>query len=400
MSHIASLPKRETQNLSTEPNRLHRRLHPFSLTLCALLLFLAAPSQSQLLAHNPDTSYARLSIGSQKLELKLTFDLLTLGKIAPLDDNQDHRVTRQELEQHLPQIQDFLSKSIELHVADLPSGLGILSGFEWPKDTEDGIAEKDFHSAASLISFRFERTVEDIPPDVTLNFRTFKRFGDRHSVLGKFVYAGSETEVSFNQFEPDFLFDTGYQPPLLNRLLKFFRLGVEHILFGFDHLCFLLALLLTAKFRDMVNVISSFTVAHSITLLLSALNVVSLPSRWVESAVALTIVYVALENILRKSHPNRWILTFCFGLIHGFAFAAVLHNLDLHANGLVRCLLSFNVGVELGQIGLVLIALPILIPILRSQYGPQAIHALSIALLGLGSIWFLDRSLALGWMPF
>jgi hydrogenase/urease accessory protein HupE len=340
-----------------------------------------------------------LEISKQRLELKVTYDLFTLHKITPLDDNRDHRITREELEKHLPEIQKFLAASVELEVQGLDAGLGKPIGFTWPKDAEEGVAEKDFHSPAFLIPFRFERAIDDLPEEVTLTFRLFSKLGDRHSILGKFVYDGKESEVTFNQFEPDFSFETGYEPPLYRRIQKFFKLGMEHIFFGFDHLCFLLALFVVATPRDLLKIITSFTLAHTITLLLAALNVVRLPSRLVESSIALTIVYVAAENLWPKPRPHRWALTFAFGLIHGFGFASVLESLALPSSGLIRCLLSFNVGVEVGQLVIVAAFLPLVLLLRNARYGILTARIISCGLATIGTAWFLDRVLSLGWMP-
>ena len=364
-----------------------------------LVLLLLGSVEYRLFAHNPDTSYARLEIAPKRLELKLTYDLYTLSKIIPLDDNGDHRITEEELGRHLPQIQEYLASAVELDATGLVPALGNPAGFVWPKDATEGIPEKDFHSAACLVAFRFERAIDDVPEDVTLTFRVFSRFGDRHSVLGKFVYLGKESEVTFNQFEPDYAFETGYEPPLSKRLFKFFKLGVEHIFLGFDHLCFLLALIVVAQIRDLLKIITSFTIAHSITLVLAALDIVRLPARLVEAAVALTIVYVAVENLWPKPRPHRWALTFGFGMIHGFAFASVLEVLGLPSAGLIRCLLSFNVGVEFGQLVIVLLLLPVVLQLGRGRYGPLFVRGISLSLALVGMAWFLDRVFSLGWMP-
>jgi hypothetical protein len=362
-----------------------------ALKLIALCGLLAAFVSHDLCAHNPDTSYARVEITPSGVTLKLTYDLFTLSKIVALDEDVDRRITREELQKHAPEIRDFLSRHIGLEISGATPGLGQMKEVVWPKDAEEGVAEKDFHSVAALVSFMFERPLEDLPEDVTLTFRFFSRFGDRHTVVGKFVYCGKETEVTFNQFEADYLFDTGYEPPLLKRVLKFGRLGMEHIFFGFDHLCFLFALIMVAGVREMVKVITSFTIAHSITLILSVMQIVRLPSRFVEAAVAATIVYVALENL--RAHPprHRWRLTFGFGLIHGFAFASVLETLALPSEGLVRCLLSFNMGVELGQVAIVVLLFPCVMLLQRWRHRERAIRFASGVLAVVGLVWFINR---------
>src|SRR6185503_10731076 len=122
-------------------------------------------------------------------------------------------------------------------------------------------------------------------------------------------------------------------------------------------------------------------------------------TRLIESGIALTILYVAVENIVRKHPPHRWRLTFAFGLIHGFGFANVLAELGLPASGTVRCLLSFNVGVEIGQLAIVLLALPFVLLLERWRYASRAKSAISVVvgLFGLG--WFIERAFNLGFMP-
>ncbi|MBL9202016.1 MAG: HupE/UreJ family protein, partial [Opitutaceae bacterium] len=145
----------------------------------------------------------------------------------------------------------------------------------------------------------------------------------------------------------------------------FFRQGVLHLWTGYDHILFLLALLVVCtRFRDCLVIITSFTVAHSLTLALAALEVLSLPARLVEPVIAASIVYVGVENLLRRgAEPRgRWALTFAFGLVHGFGFAGVLRELGLGAGGqgIALPLLTFNLGVEAGQIAIAAVVLPLL----------------------------------------
>ena len=152
--------------------------------------------------------------------------------------------------------------------------------------------------------------------------------------------------------------------------------GVWHIWIGFDHILFLLSLLLPAVLvvhgkrwrgvdrlgeatREVLWVVTSFTVAHSITLSLAALGLVSLPSRLVESAIALSVVLAAANNLWPVVEHRRWLVAFGFGLIHGFGFASVLAELGLPTDALALSLLGFNVGVELGQMAIVAVFLPV-----------------------------------------
>ncbi|MFP2905577.1 HupE/UreJ family protein [Pyxidicoccus sp. 3LFB2] len=173
----------------------------------------------------------------------------------------------------------------------------------------------------------------------------------------------------------------------------FVLMGVEHIVEGYDHLIFLLGLLLAgSSWRRLLVVVTSFTVAHSITLALATLSVVSLPSRWVESAIALSIIVVATLNLLGKKGDKRWMLAFAFGLLHGFGFASALGELGLSRSELASALLGFNVGVELGQTTLVLLALPLLLLLRRTRFAFRVEVALCLASVGVGLYWLWLRA--------
>lgn len=180
---------------------------------------------------------------------------------------------------------------------------------------------------------------------------------------------------------------------------QFLLLGIEHILLGFDHLCFLVALLLVATtLGSVVKIVTSFTIAHSITLALAAFDKVTLSPSIVEPMIAVSIVYVGLENIWRrgKDIEGRWLLTFAFGLIHGFGFAGVLKELNIGAggSGIAVPLVSFNVGVELGQLAVAALVWPLLQalrkrPALTTKLVPVGSLLVAIA----GGYWLIERTL-------
>jgi hypothetical protein len=179
---------------------------------------------------------------------------------------------------------------------------------------------------------------------------------------------------------------------------SFFLLGIEHILSGYDHLLFLLALVLRGgNIWSLLKIITAFTVAHSITLALAALNIVMLPERLVEATIALSIAYVAAENLfLRHTVSHRWAVAFIFGLMHGFGFSNVLRELGLPKEGLVWALLNFNLGVEAGQAIAVLVAVPLLMWLRRFRWEPRAVAAVSVAVLVVGLALFVDRAFLTG----
>jgi len=180
---------------------------------------------------------------------------------------------------------------------------------------------------------------------------------------------------------------------------RFLRLGVEHIFTGYDHIAFLLGLvLLGGTLRGLVRVVTSFTVAHSITLAVASSQLLSLPAQVVEPLIAVSIVFVAVENLaqLRRPSPRgearRWRLGFLFGLVHGFGFAGALTELHLSRAGLATALVSFNVGVEAGQAVIVALAFPLL-ALLRRRPAPAMVglRAGSLAIGAAGLIWLVER---------
>ncbi len=179
---------------------------------------------------------------------------------------------------------------------------------------------------------------------------------------------------------------------------SFLKLGIEHIWTGYDHLLFLFALLVVCRsFRSIVKIITCFTLAHSTTLALATLNLVNLPSRITEPAIAASIVYVGVENLIRRgAEPKgRWALTFAFGLIHGFGFASVLRELGVGENGtsIVLPLFTFNAGVEVGQIAIAAIVLPIVWQLRKNEkFVAKGVPALSAIVALAGLYWFLERT--------
>ncbi len=204
----------------------------------------------------------------------------------------------------------------------------------------------------------------------------------------------------------------------LSQFVTYVADGTKHIAIGFDHILFLVALLLPAvlvrtgskwapvadlhtAFWSVFKIVTAFTVAHSITLSLAVLDVVQLPSRFVESAIAASVLITALDNLWPFLPRKRWLVAFTFGLLHGFGFASVLIDLKLPASALALSLFGFNVGVELGQLILVAILVP-LAYVSRSSWGYTriALRTGSVAIAAVSLGWLLERSLNLQLMPF
>ena len=350
-----------------------------------------------LRAHTPDTSYCKIAIGAEEVAFTFTFDFATLGRMTRIDANADQRITPQEFAAATADIESFIRRSVFVELNEREAAFGALEPPVWAADPA-GISAAEWPQR--LATLRFRNAVLHAPDSVAVTFGFFGSLGERHTVLGTFTWNRQENPVIFTRFEPDYFFDTGYRVPALHQFGQYLWLGVSHIFLGYDHVAFLLALLFVTRLRELVKIITAFTVAHTLTLVLAALGVMSLPSRWVESAIAASIVYVAAENLWRDPDQlHRWRLTFAFGLVHGFGFATVLRELGLPAEGLVRSLLAFNLGVELGQLAIAAVCWPLILWMSRQPWSRRARVIVSCVLLAFGAAWLIERVCGLGFMP-
>jgi hydrogenase/urease accessory protein HupE len=210
------------------------------------------------------------------------------------------------------------------------------------------------------------------------------------------VYEGEAlTQAILDRGRPSFEYFAGTRQGAAAVIHKFVPAGIHHILIGPDHLLFLVGLLLLGgTIRQLLLVVTSFTLAHSLTLSLAALNIVTPPARIIEPAIALSIVYVGADNLLaRGGRDVRAWIAFAFGFIHGFGFANVLREMDLPSRALGWSLFSFNVGVEIGQL-LVVVAVASLLAALRSRselVGRRIAFAGSLVVIAAGAFWFIQR---------
>jgi hypothetical protein len=270
----------------------------------------------------------------------------------------------------------------------------------------------DNHSDGAYAVLRFTATCSTAPKVLSVGYRLFFDLDPQHRGLLRLEYQGATRAGIFSTEESDQAFTLG-ESSQWKQFLDYASEGVRHIWNGFDHLLFLLSLLLpavlvrspvrgqrwqpaagfAAAFLDVVKVVSAFTLAHSITLALAALSVIRLPSRWVESVIALSVVLAALNNIRPLVYEKRWVIAFCFGLIHGFGFAAVLADLGLPPGSLLLALVAFNLGVELGQLAIVSVFLPSAY-LLRASglYKGLFLTTGSTAIALIASLWLIQRA--------
>jgi hypothetical protein len=231
---------------------------------------------------------------------------------------------------------------------------------------------------------------------------------DLHALLGQdfhtltdIEWPGGRQQILFEKERSEATVTVGGSAPapsgsgMLDTVAGFLWLGIEHILLGFDHVLFVLALTMGGgRVVSLLVIVTAFTVAHSITLALSALDVVTMPPHIVEPIIALSIAYVAAENIFKwGALSQRWAVSFVFGLVHGFGFAGSLREAGLPADGLVGALVGFNLGVELGQAAIVAVAVPVLLWIRRFAWGPPVVTTISAVILIAGALLLFERAL-------
>jgi hydrogenase/urease accessory protein HupE len=339
-------------------------------------------------AHDVGLSTATIRIVSTEIQTTLGFALREVEQISPLDENHDGKVDRDEFEKGREKLVRSVMDECRLQVG----GESLGPTDRWCRMNDADNVE---------ISFLFE-----VPNmgDYSINFELI-----RHLIPGHRMFVSvfnSEGGLLDNQLLD--AHSTTINVPLKgnpNIASKqsltgpwgsFLVLGVEHIMTGYDHLLFLLGLLIvTQTLGSALSIITCFTLAHSITLALATFNLVDVPNRLVEPLIAASIVYVGLENLFSGGVPKgRWQLTLAFGLIHGFGFASVLREMGIGSkvDGVIMPLLFFNLGVELGQISLAGLTLP-LIWMLRKQtvFVGRWVPACSICVIAAGGFWLMQR---------
>jgi hypothetical protein len=252
------------------------------------------------------------------------------------------------------------------------------------------------------------------PADLQVAFQNFFQFDPQHTVNVE-LELGDQSKVGLISLE-----NPSWSPVegAFKQFIVFTIEGIWHIWIGIDHILFLIALLLPSVLRlekgkwtpvtnfkeafyNVLKVVTAFTVAHSVTLTLATLDIVTLPSKWVEAVIALSVVLAALNNIVPLVSDRVWAVALGFGFIHGFGFANVLADLDLPTGTLAIALFSFNIGVEIGQLAIVLVFFPIIF-LLRSQafYQPIKLRLGSAVIASIACAWIIDRVFELDFMPF
>jgi len=360
--------------------------------LCALLMVICAPAW----AHKASDSYLTLQIEGSKVSGHWDIALRDIDFAIGLDANGDGNITWGEVKARHTEI-----------AAWALSSLNVQRGGDCSLQVTEQLVDE--HTDGHYSVLRLQGQCPQTYGGVDINYRLLFNIDALHRGLLQLQLDG-RTQTSI--FGPD----TAQQhfasesPSLLQQIRHYVVEGIWHIWIGLDHILFLLALLLPAvlvrtgkrwvgvgrlreAMKEVLWVVTSFTAAHSITLSLAALGWISLPSRLVESSIAISVVLAAANNLWPVVVGRRWMVAFGFGLIHGFGFASVLADLGLPKDALVISLLGFNLGVELGQLVIVAAFLPVAftlrhLPLYRVGVfmGGSGITML------VAFIWFLERA--------
>ena len=374
--------------------------------LLALLLLLAAGTAG---AHKPSDSYLTIEIKGTQIVGQWDIALRDLDFALGLDADGDGHITWGELRARHGDIAAYAAARLALRADGQACTLSV------------GTQQVDQHTdgAYSVLPLQVACPGGTVPQALEIAYTLFADIDPQHRGLLRLATpAGTRTAVLGPQApRQSFALGAAEAGSTWQQLVTYLREGVWHIWIGFDHILFLLSLLLPAvglwrarrwqavnslapAVWDVLRIVTAFTVAHSITLSLATLGWISLPSRLVESAIAASVVLAALNNIWPLFQRRRWWVAFAFGLIHGFGFASVLADLGLPQGALALALVGFNVGVEIGQLAIVAVFLPLAFALRRTWFYGRAVRVGgSLLIAALAAAWFVERAFNLVLLP-
>jgi hypothetical protein len=344
------------------------------LALCVLLVGATA------WAHKPCDAHLRLDVHGDRITGRLDVAIRDLDGALALDDG-DGVITWGELQAAAPRIDAYITDRLALAADGAPCPLAL--GAAQLADLSDG--------AYWAVPVSASCTHE--PRALGVTYRLLFDLDAQHRGL---VHTGGQT-VIVRDATP-----VSLTPGESTSIPSFVRLGVWHIWMGIDHVLFLLCLILPAVWkrdslraaaREVFEIVTAFTLAHSITLVISAVGLVRFPSRYVETAIALSVVAAALNNVVRAVDA-RWAVAFSLGRLHGFGFSSVLIDLGLPSHELIGTLLGFNAGVEIGQAAIVIALLPLLFLIRRTLAYQALLWAGSSTVALIAMVWSYQRWVA------
>ena len=366
-------------------------------------LALAAIFAARVEAHKPSDSYLTMNAQASGADINGHWDiaLRDLEVAVGLDANGDGAITWGELRQHASDVFAYALQRLDLRADGAACAIAA------------GDVLSDAHSDGGYAVLNFTAHCPAPSRQLEIGYRLLFDIDPSHRGLLNLSVGGAVRSAVLSPDNAVQTFDLARASPW-RQFFQFVADGVHHIWIGYDHMLFLISLLLPAVLvrRDghwiavgtlrgalinVIAVVTAFTLAHSITLTLAALGMVGLPSRLVESGIALSVLLAALNNVWPQVTRRAWLLAFGFGLVHGFGFASVLNDLGLPRDALAISLAGFNIGVELGQLSVVLLVVP-LIFLLRDRrfYRPAVLVGGSSLIAAVAATWFVQRALGFG----
>ncbi len=360
--------------------------------LAALAAFTGAAE-----AHKPSDSYLALSVNAETISGQWDIALRDLDFAIGLDQDDDGAITWGELAARFDAVTAYAFGRLKLQADGAACGLRATGRLV------------DRHSDGAYAVLRFTAACPQPPRELSVAYSLLFDVDPQHRGLLRLEHrAATQTAVlapgqASRRFELD-------RVRLWTTLGDYGREGIWHIWIGYDHVLFLLTLLLPAALRrergrwhaaaawrpvalGVVKIVTAFTLAHSLTLSLAALGYIALPTRLVESAIAASVIAAAVNNVWPVVTTRLWAVAFAFGLVHGLGFATVLMELGLPPAALTAALLGFNLGVEIGQLAIVLAVLPVVYG-LRSWplYPRVALQAGSLLVAAVAAYWLAERT--------
>jgi HupE / UreJ protein len=356
-------------------------------------LLLAAMAQ----AHVASNGFLALNVRGNALSGSVELAVRDVELAVGADANGDGRVTWGELHEAAPRLAAYVAA----HLQFAADGGGCTTHF--------GELQVTARVDGNYAWLPFTSTCRARPHELDIHYRVLEGIDPSHRGLLRLDSEGAVTTAVLGGAAADVPIALGHNY-IWRTIGEYLRAGVWHIWSGIDHLLFLLSLLLPAvlqrrqghwepvpsgrpAFLGILKVVTAFTLAHSITLSLAALDVVRLPSRFTESVIAASIIVAALNNIFPLVTETRARIAFAFGLLHGFGFASVLAEMGLPAGARLASLLAFNCGIEAGQLAVVCAVMPLAYALRRGVLYQRALLPWgSAAIAAVALVWFVQRA--------
>ena len=364
-----------------------------------LVLMLVSPL---VWSHKSSDSFMNLQLNNKNITGQWDIALRDLEYVLKLDSDGNGEITWGELRTQFQKIKSYAFSSLQIKN---DSDECLIQ----PAHLQSDQLQVNHHSDGAYAVLNFKLNCLSIINQLNIEYQLFFDIDPTHRGLVQINKDESNDFVIFSPENQLAKIDFSHSSQWLT-LRQFVKEGIWHIWIGYDHILFLLCLLMpsvvkkTAKgwvqndhffgtVRQVGKIVTAFTIAHSITLLLANFQWVNLPSRWVESAIAFSVILAAVNNLYPFFSQRVWLVAFIFGLVHGFGFASVLSDLALTTGNLGVSLLGFNVGIEIGQLAIVFVFLPIAYLLRRYWFYQRVIlYAGSQAIVIVALFWFLQRA--------